>query len=98
MRALRLAAHRAVLATGQEVEYTCVVIAAGAPADRERIPGSAEYALFPCEQADALRLAGAVTTGLRSPLTIVVTGQRIGPSLEFGPSHARDRRQQHAGR
>jgi len=83
VRALRLDERRAALASGQEIEYTRVVIAAGAPADRGRIPGSAEHALFPCEQDDASRLADTVAAGLRGPLTIVVTGERIGPPLEF---------------
>ncbi len=40
-----------VLAGGQTIDYRCVVVAAGAPADRARIPGAARHALFPCQQA-----------------------------------------------
>jgi len=105
VRELRLDHDQAVLADGQTVHYRCVVVAAGAPADRARIPGAARHALFPCDQPDALRLAQTISqqpnrdpgpdlgrdTGgpAIGPVTFVASGERIGPPLEFAGWTAR---------
>jgi NADH dehydrogenase FAD-containing subunit len=46
--------RRALLAGGEVIEYRFVVVATGSPADRERLPGSAQHALFPCDVEEAL--------------------------------------------
>ena len=47
--------HQAELTLSEPITYRWVVVATGAPADKERIPGAASHALFPCDVTEALR-------------------------------------------
>jgi len=93
---LQLDQDQVVLADGERIDYDYVVVAVGAPADRARIPGAADHALFPCEQADAQRFAQAVGEEPDGPVTVVATGERIGPALEFAGWTARRLHRDHA--
>ncbi len=77
------------LTDGRAVGYQRLVLAAGAPADRRRIPGSAEHALFPCDSEDAVRFADRVRELRDGVITIVLTGERTGPGLEYAANLAR---------
>src|SRR5215467_3631991 len=48
--------QRALLPDGEMINYHSAVLATGAPADRERIPGADQHALFPCDVEEALAL------------------------------------------
>lgn len=75
--------NRLELSDGSNLAYDRLVIAAGAPADRQRIFGAHEHALFPCDIKDATRLADAAGSGGQGVITIVLSGERIGPGLEY---------------
>lgn len=67
----------------RRISYRQLILAPGAPADRDRIPGAAEHALFPCDRLEArelLRRLGELTEGT---VTFLLTGERIGPGLEY---------------
>ncbi|MDT9692578.1 FAD-dependent oxidoreductase [Streptomyces sp. P9(2023)] len=74
---------------GRRVTYHRLILAPGAPADRDRIPGAAEHALYPCDRGDA----GELVRRLREPTTgtvvFLLTGERIGPGLEYAGWSAR---------
>lgn len=78
-----LATRQVRFASGEVREYDRLVIAAGAPADRDRIPGAAEHAFFPCDTADAVSFAERVRSLAQGTITIVLTGERTGPGLEY---------------
>ncbi|MGH3328966.1 MAG: NAD(P)/FAD-dependent oxidoreductase [Streptomycetales bacterium] len=80
-------AARKLTTTGTDISYRYLVVAAGAPADRTRIPGSAEHALFPCDVEDAAQFAAEVATA--GTVAVVLTGERIGPGLEYAAWLAR---------
>lgn len=66
------------------ISFRSVLVACGAPADRQRIPGAAEHALFPCDVDDAETFAERCRqAGDSTPITVVVSGERIGPGLEY---------------
>lgn len=74
--------QRLSLDTGAELDYDPLVVATGACADRDRIPGAREHAIFPCDLDGAERLAEAVAAG--SPRVAIVFGwERPGPGLEY---------------
>ncbi len=77
-----LVAHRVVLSSGMEIEYGQLVVATGAVADRGRIPGAPDHALFPCDLADAAEFAARVA---RPNIKVVVVfgWERPGPALEY---------------
>ena len=77
-----LDARRLVLASGSAVEYRQLVVATGAAADRDRVPGARQHALFPCERDDAVRFADRVAAGLAS-VAVVFGWERPGPGLEY---------------
>src|SRR6266849_5405029 len=56
VRRLDYTNQRLLLADGEMINYRSAVLATGAPADRERLPGSAQHALFPCDVEEALAL------------------------------------------
>lgn len=70
------------LQSGTTIAYRQLVIATGAVADRNRVPGARAHALFPCDLADAGEFAAAVSS---SPSTIAVVfgWERPGPGLEY---------------
>src|SRR6266511_2352434 len=88
VREIDLVAKRAVL-DNSVVGYRVLVIAAGAPADRGRLPGAAEHALFPCDAPDANRLTERLASIGEGAITFVLTGERIGPGLEYAAWLAR---------
>ena len=47
VRRLDLDHHQAELSLSEPITYRSVVVATGAPADQERIPGAASHASFP---------------------------------------------------
>ena len=59
-----------------------LVVATGAVADRGRIPGARDHALFPCDLADATEFAARVaSSNLR--VVVVFGWERPGPGLEY---------------
>jgi NADH dehydrogenase FAD-containing subunit len=75
--------HRALLANSEVIEYRFAVVATGAPADRERIPGSAQHALFPCDVDEALALQEQFLALRQGHVSVIIAGERPGPGLEY---------------
>ncbi len=75
--------QRVLLAGGETIEYRCAVVATGAPADRERVPGSAQYALFPCDVEEALALQEKFLALTQGYVSVIIAGERPGPGLEY---------------
>jgi len=75
-------AHRVVLESGAEIEYRQLVVATGAVADRGRIPGAGDHALFPCDVADAAEFAARVRSS-NIHVAVVFGWERPGPGLEY---------------
>jgi NADH dehydrogenase FAD-containing subunit len=74
--------HSTVLTGGEAVQYQRVLVAAGAPTDRDAVPGAAQHAVFPCDMdgfAELRRRLAALDGGT---VSIVVSGERLGPGLE----------------
>ncbi|GHE70869.1 FAD-dependent oxidoreductase [Streptomyces lavendulocolor] len=69
--------------TGKRVDYGQLILAPGAPADRQRIPGSDEHALFPCDPSEARQLLGELNGLNEGTIVFLLTGERIGPGLEY---------------
>jgi NADH:ubiquinone reductase (H+-translocating) len=80
---LDLAQHQAWLGGGEPISYRSVVLATGAPADRARLAGAAEHALFPCDVDDALALQQRFLALKEGNVTIILSGERPGPGLEY---------------
>ncbi len=70
------------LDTGARIDFDQLVVATGAVADRERIPGSREHAIFPCDLGDAAEFAARVSAGA-SHVAVVFGWERPGPGLEY---------------
>ncbi|MQY05026.1 NAD(P)/FAD-dependent oxidoreductase [Actinomadura macrotermitis] len=81
VEAVDVAARTARIA-GEDVEFRAVVVATGAPADRDAVPGAREHALFPCDPSDAETLAARLADGRRD-LVLILTGERVGPGVEY---------------
>ncbi len=75
--------RRARLSSGEVIEYRAAVVATGSPADRERLPGSAQHALFPCDVEEALALQGQFLALGQGHVSVIMAGERPGPGLEF---------------
>ena len=75
--------QHALMADGEMITYTSAVLATGAPADRERLPGSAQHALFPCDVDEALALQEQFLALKQGHVTVIIAGERPGPGLEF---------------
>lgn len=85
---------RAAVVDGDPIQYQRVIVAAGAPTDREAVPGAGQHAVFPCDLAgfqEFQRRLDGLETG---SATIVLTGERIGPGLEDAAWLARARQAQ----
>ena len=67
---------------GDEIGYEQLVVATGAVADRDRVPGSRDHALFPCDLADATSFATRISDGAAA-VAIVFGWERPGPGLEY---------------
>src|SRR5215469_14829654 len=75
--------QRALLANGETIDYRSVVLASGAPADRERLPGAAQHALFPCDVEEALTLKEKFLALKLGHVSVIMAGERPGPGLEY---------------
>ncbi|HLQ16867.1 MAG TPA: FAD-dependent oxidoreductase [Candidatus Eisenbacteria bacterium] len=75
-------AHRVVLSSGAEIEYDQLVVATGAVADRTRITGARDHALFPCDLNDAAEFAARVAAS-NINVVVVFGWERPGPGLEY---------------
>ncbi|MEU5977827.1 FAD-dependent oxidoreductase [Streptomyces sp. NPDC047315] len=69
--------------TGERIEYSQLVLAPGAPADRRRIPGADKHALFPCDRTEAALLFSRLDEMTEGTVAFLLTGERIGPGLEY---------------
>lgn len=72
-----------LLVGGEVIEYRFAVVATGAPADRERLPGSAQHALFPCDVEEALALQERFLALGQGHVSVIIAGERPGPGLEY---------------
>ena len=75
--------RRALLANSEMIDYRSAVLATGAPADRERLPGSAQHALFPCDVDEALALKEQFLALKQGHVSVIMAGERPGPGLEY---------------
>ncbi len=74
--------RRIVLDSGRQVAYDQLGVATGAVADRDRVLGGREHAVFPCDLEDATEFATRVAA--RPAHVAVVFGwERPGPGLEY---------------
>jgi NADH dehydrogenase FAD-containing subunit len=73
----------AKLSDGEVITYRSAVVATGAPADRERLPGSAQHALFPCDVEEALALQERFLALTQGHVSVIIAGERPGPGLEY---------------
>jgi NADH dehydrogenase len=71
-----------VLDSGAQIEYDQLVVATGAVADRGRVPGAGEHAVFPCDLDDAAEFASRVASGTVH-VAVVFGWERPGPGLEY---------------
>ncbi|MDQ8706517.1 FAD-dependent oxidoreductase [Streptomyces sp. LHD-70] len=65
------------------VEYKQLILAPGAPADRARIAGAEKHAIFPCDADGAQELIDRLAELSEATVLFVLTGERIGPGLEY---------------
>jgi NADH dehydrogenase FAD-containing subunit len=77
-----LAARRVILESGAALTYQQLVVATGAVADRDRVPGARAHALFPCDLEDAAEFAAGVSLAARH-VAVVFGWERPGPGLEY---------------
>ncbi len=77
-----LNARRVILQSGAAVSYGQLVVATGAVADCDRVPGARAHALFPCDLEDAAEFAAGVLSGARH-VAVVFGWERPGPGLEY---------------
>lgn len=76
--------NQCVLLTGGEViTHGAAVVATGAPADRERLSGSAQHALFPCDVKEAVTLQERFLALGQGHVSVIIAGERPGPGLEY---------------
>ena len=75
--------RRMLLADGEMITYRSAVLATGAPADRERLPGAAQHALFPCDVEEALALQEKFLALKQGHVSVIIAGERPGPGLEY---------------
>jgi NADH dehydrogenase FAD-containing subunit len=83
VRRLEHAKQRVLLADGEMIDYRYAVLATGAPADRERLPGAAQHALFPCDVEEALALKEKFLALRQGHVSVIIAGERPGPGLEY---------------
>lgn len=83
VRRLDSANQRVLLAGGEMITYRSALVATGAPADRERLPGSAQHALFPCDVEEALALKERFLALKEGHVSVIISGERPGPGLEY---------------
>lgn len=71
-----------LLDSGDRIDYDQLVVATGAVADRGRVPGAREHAVFPCDLGDAAEFAARVAGGT-AHVAVVFGWERPGPGLEY---------------
>jgi NADH dehydrogenase FAD-containing subunit len=71
-----------VLAGGEPLRYRRVVLAVGAPTDRNAVPGAAQHAVFPCDVDGFATFQQRLASLDGGTVSVVVTGERLGPGLE----------------
>lgn len=71
-----------LLDSGAQIEYDQLIVATGAVADRGRVPGAREHAVFPCDLGDAAEFAARVSAGT-THVAVVFGWERPGPGLEY---------------
>lgn len=71
-----------LLDSGAQIEYDQLIVATGAAADRGRVPGAREHAIFPCDLDDAAEFAMRVAAGT-AHVAVVFGWERPGPGLEY---------------
>jgi NADH:ubiquinone reductase (H+-translocating) len=74
--------RRVILQSGAPLAYGQLVVATGAAADRDRVPGALTHALFPCDLEDAVKFAAGVLAGARH-VAVVFGWERPGPGLQY---------------
>jgi len=79
---LDLDERRLTMRAGRPVAFSQLVIATGATADRDRVPGARAHALFPCDLEDAATFAARVAAGAAN-VAVVFGWERPGPGLEY---------------
>jgi len=82
--------RQVVLDSGSEIAYEQLVVATGATADRQRVPGALRHAIFPCDLDDAAAFEARISAGAPH-LAIVFGWERPGPGLEYAAWIARHR-------
>jgi NADH dehydrogenase FAD-containing subunit len=87
---------RTAMVDGEPIRYQRVLVAAGAPTDREAVPGAALHAVFPCDLPGFHELQRRLDGLETGTATFVLTGERIGPGLEDAAWLARARQAQPA--
>ena len=75
--------HQVHLAGGRAIDYSQLVLAVGAEADRDSVPGADEHALFPCDPEDAGRFASEIQRLKPRRICVAVGWDRRGPGLEL---------------
>ena len=81
-RGVDVEGRHVVLDSGRQIAYGQLVVATGAVADRGRISGALENALFPCDLADATEFATRVAAS-NIHVLVVFGWERPGPGLEY---------------
>ena len=84
VRRLDHANRCALFEDGETIKYRSAVLATGAPADREQLPGAARHALFPCDVEEALALQEKFLALKQGHVSVIIAGERPGPGLEYG--------------
>jgi NADH dehydrogenase FAD-containing subunit len=85
---------RTAVVDGEPIAYQRVIVAAGAPTDRDAVAGAGEHAVFPCDLAGFQEFQRRLDGLVAGTATIVLTGERIGPGLEDAAWLARARQAQ----
>jgi len=80
--AVDLEQRHVLLDTGAHIEYDQLIVATGAVADRGRVPGGREHAVFPCDLVDAAEFAARVSAA-SAHVAVVFGWERPGPGLEY---------------
>lgn len=80
--AVDLGQRHVVLDSGAQIEYGQLVVATGAVADRARVAGADEHAIFPCDLDDASKFATRLAAGT-GHVAVVFGWDRPGPGLEY---------------
>jgi NADH:ubiquinone reductase (H+-translocating) len=80
--AVDLEQRQVLLDSGARIAYDQLIVATGAVADRPRVPGAKEHAVFPCDLGDATEFATRVSAGA-AHVAVVFGWERPGPGLEY---------------